>query len=147
MGKKSGNGVCRSVGAVSILGGFSCMLNHVTKTEADTIITRVSAFSKTWAICKTNIFDVEIAPSDLQTELSLPDFFFPLANGVYLIAIINKTLLHIGNCPIADPIAEIGVAHTHWPKHQFCEIDKYIPNCQFLWNYVHIKKLLRLWLN
>ena len=41
------------------------------------------------------------APSDLQTPLPLPD-------GVYLIAIINKTPLGKGNCLIT----EMGVAHT-----------------------------------
>ena len=34
------------------------------------------------------------------------------ANGVYLIVIINKTPLRNGNCPITDPITEMGVAHT-----------------------------------
>ena len=38
--------------------------------------------------------------------------FSPLANGVYLIVIINKTPLRNGNCPITDPITEKGVAHT-----------------------------------
>jgi hypothetical protein len=38
--------------------------------------------------------------------------FSPLANGVYLIAIINKPSLRNGNYPITDPIAEMGVAHT-----------------------------------
>ena len=38
--------------------------------------------------------------------------FSPLANGVYLIAIINKTPLRNGNCPITGPLAEMGVAHT-----------------------------------
>ena len=38
--------------------------------------------------------------------------FSPLANGVYLIVIINRTPLPNGNCPITDPITEMGVAHT-----------------------------------
>ena len=38
--------------------------------------------------------------------------FSPLANGLYLIAIINKTPLHNGNYPIMDPIADMGVAHA-----------------------------------
>ena len=38
--------------------------------------------------------------------------FSPLANGVYLIATTNKTPLRNGNCPITDPITEMGVAHT-----------------------------------
>ena len=40
----------------------------------------------------------------------------PLANGVYLRVIINKTPLPNGNCPITDPITEMRVAHTvgHW---------------------------------
>jgi hypothetical protein len=41
--------------------------------------------------------------------------FSLLANVVYLIAIINKTPLRNGNCPITDPIAEMGVAHTVGP--------------------------------
>ena len=40
--------------------------------------------------------------------------FSPLVNKVYLIAIINKTPLRNGNCPITDPIAKMGVAHTVW---------------------------------
>ena len=39
------------------------------------------------------------------------------ANGVYLIVIINKTPLRNGNCPITDPITEMGVAHT---MGQYC---------------------------
>ena len=35
-----------------------------------------------------------------------------LANGVYFIAIINKTPLRNGNCPIMNLIIEIGVSHT-----------------------------------
>ena len=35
-----------------------------------------------------------------------------VANGVYLIAIINKTPLHNGNCPILDPTTKMGLAHT-----------------------------------
>ena len=38
--------------------------------------------------------------------------FSPLANGVYIILIINKTPLRNGNWPITDPITEMGVAHT-----------------------------------
>ena len=38
--------------------------------------------------------------------------FSLLANRVYLTASINKTLLCNENCPITDPIAEMGVAHT-----------------------------------
>ena len=33
-----------------------------------------------------------------------------MANGVYLIAIINKIPLRNGNCPITNIIAEMGVA-------------------------------------
>ena len=44
--------------------------------------------------------------------------FSPLANWVYFIAIIYKTPLHNGNCPITNLITEMGVAHTvglcHW---------------------------------
>ena len=40
------------------------------------------------------------------------EWFSPFANSVYLIIIINKILLHNGNCPISDPITEIGVAHA-----------------------------------
>ena len=29
-----------------------------------------------------------------------------------LMVLINKTLLHNGNCPIMDPITKMGVAHT-----------------------------------
>ena len=36
----------------------------------------------------------------------------PLENGIYAVAIINKTLLHNGNCPIKSLITEMGVAHT-----------------------------------
>ena len=39
--------------------------------------------------------------------------FSPLANGVYLIEIINKTPLSNGNWPITDPINKMGVAHTY----------------------------------
>ena len=38
--------------------------------------------------------------------------FPPLANGLYLISTTNKTLLRNGNCPVTDPITEMGVAHT-----------------------------------
>ena len=38
--------------------------------------------------------------------------FSTLANGLYLIATTNKTLLRNGNCLITDPITEMGVAHT-----------------------------------
>ena len=38
--------------------------------------------------------------------------FSPLANGVYLKAIINKTLLRNGNCPITNLITKMGVANT-----------------------------------
>ncbi len=41
--------------------------------------------------------------------------FFPLANGVYLIAIINKTLLPYGNNPITNLITEMGVANIVGP--------------------------------
>ena len=56
--------------------------------------------------------DIEsnFAPSDLQTSLPLR-VFSPLANGLYLIVIINKTLLRNGNCPIMNHITEMGVAH------------------------------------
>ena len=36
----------------------------------------------------------------------------PLANEVYLIAIINKTPLRNGYCPVTNLITELGVAHT-----------------------------------
>ena len=38
--------------------------------------------------------------------------FSPLANGLYFTVITNKTPLRNGNCPITDPITEMGVAHT-----------------------------------
>ena len=38
--------------------------------------------------------------------------FSLLANGLYFIVTTNKTLLRNGNCPIMDPITELGVAHT-----------------------------------
>ena len=34
-----------------------------------------------------------------------------MANGLYLIATTNKTPLRNRNCPITDPITEMGVAH------------------------------------
>ena len=48
------------------------------------------------------------ASSDLQTPLPLPEFF-PISQQVYLIAIINKTPLRNGNCPITNLITEMGV--------------------------------------
>ena len=36
----------------------------------------------------------------------------PLANGIYIIAIIYETLLYNGNCPIINLITKMGVAHT-----------------------------------
>ena len=38
--------------------------------------------------------------------------YSPLANGVYLIAIINKTPMCNGNCPITNLITEMRVADT-----------------------------------
>ena len=46
-------------------------------------------------------------------DISIQEFHN--VTGVYLIAIINKTPLRNENCPITDPIAEMGVAHTVWP--------------------------------
>ena len=43
--------------------------------------------------------------------------FFPLANGLYLIATTNKTPLRNGNCPVTNLITKMGVAHTAGP---FC---------------------------
>ena len=45
-------------------------------------------------------------PNDLQTPLPLPEFF-PIANGLYLIATTNKTQLPNEICPVADPITKI----------------------------------------
>ena len=39
--------------------------------------------------------------------------FFPLANRVYLIVIINKTLLRNGNCPIMNLLPKWEY-HMHW---------------------------------
>ena len=70
-----------------------------------------------------NIFDLvekisgiisNYAPTDLQPHCHY-QIFSPLANGVYLIAIINKTSLCNGNCPIMNLITEMGVAHTMGP--------------------------------
>ena len=38
--------------------------------------------------------------------------FSPLANGLYHIVITNEFPLRNGNCPITDPITEMGVAPT-----------------------------------
>jgi hypothetical protein len=53
-----------------------------------------------------------LAPSDLQTPLPLPDFtHWPMDFTLYVV-ITNKIPLHNENCPITDPITEMGVAHT-----------------------------------
>ena len=57
------------------------------------------------------LIKLDMAPSDLQTPLPYQNFS-PLANVVYLIAIINKTPLRNGNCPIMNLITKMGVAHT-----------------------------------
>ena len=45
--------------------------------------------------------------------------FSPLTNRVYLIAIIDKTPLRNGNCPVINLITQMGVAHTvgHFLSH------------------------------
>ena len=43
---------------------------------------------------------------------TITKIFLHWLQQVYRIAIINKTPLHNGNCPITDPIAKMGVAHN-----------------------------------
>ena len=49
-----------------------------------------------------------------------------MADGLYLIVTTNKTRLRNGNCPITDPITEMGVAHTVglcYVHTQFLKVD------------------------
>ena len=63
--------------------------------------------------------------------------FSPLANGVYLIAIINKTTLGNGNCPITNVIAEMRVAHTggHNPISCTCQMLLKIKESKRIYNF------------
>jgi hypothetical protein len=55
--------------------------------------------------------------------LPLPEFF-PIGQQVYRIAIINKTQLRNGNCPITNLITKMGVAHTVGPCLAFRKPNK-----------------------
>ena len=65
------------------------------------------------SFCHLDDFDAHTL-SDLQTQLPLPEFL-TIGQWGYLIAIINKTPLRNGNCPITNLITKMGVAHTVGP--------------------------------
>ena len=55
-----------------------------------------------------------LPPSDLQTLLPLPEFF-PNSQRTLPYSNHNKTPLRNGNCPITDPITQMGVCMQHIP--------------------------------
>ena len=56
--------------------------------------------------------DETISPKWSTNPIAITRIFSHWPTGVYLIAIINKTQLPNGNCPITNVITEMGVAHT-----------------------------------
>ena len=62
---------------------------------------------------------IDIHPQVIYKPHCLYQNFSPLANGLYFIATTNKTPLRNGNCPVTNPITEMGVARTIEPKSDF----------------------------
>ena len=72
--------------------------------------------------------------------------FSPLANGVYLRVIINKTPFPNGNCPITHPITEMEVAHTMGPcTFSFCCRRATTTTSELLWKAISLvgQKILK----
>ena len=72
--------------------------------------------------------------------------FSPLANGIYLRVIINKTPFPNGNCPITHPITEMEVAHTVGPcTFSFCCRRATTTTSELLWKAISLvgQKILK----
>ena len=79
---------------------------------ADSSATRVPVMPCSSMVCRLNQKVCQNMPQVIYKPHCHYQNFSVLTNGLYLIVITNKTLFRNGNCPITDPITEMGVAHT-----------------------------------